>query len=299
MGHWNKLRYGKSVKKSLLPTHEGEDMITISIMPHKEKPEPSEKFTEIIVVPEHITKLHPLVTQTRKRFTDGDKYNAGIIVECLDIRVSPKQLSRAYRIMDTIIKTLEQHGAKVGTTYASIDGEKVHFSLRESQTIVKKEPDPKSYFSNTQELVPNGKFVLAISDYLWGCRSKWTESEQGKLEENLISFINGLWVAAAQLKKKRLEREEEAKQYEEEQKECERKLQAVEEEKRRIQILERQVELWKKSRELRTFIRAVIRNKGAYTPDSERGRWIAWATAYADKLDPLKPVLQDLAVKNP
>ena len=295
-GHWQKIQYGKSVKKPPLLPH-GEETIVINIFPQKEKPSPSIAFSEAITVPEEITKFHPLIKQTKKRFASIQNGDGSIDADALDIRISPGQFRRAYRLMDTIIKAIEERGAKVAIdrqdqwkryTHALIEGEKVHFGLREILRVEKIEPDPKQPWASTQEFVPTGKFELLISDYLGGLRTKWRDSEQGVLEDKITSFLNGLWVAAALLKKRRLERETEQKQQEEAQREHERKLRALEEERKRIQILEEQTSSWKKSHEIRAFVQAAIGKQGAYAPDSEFARWVDWANTYADKIDPLK-----------
>lgn len=296
-GYWQKLQYGKPIKKPALRSYKGEDAIVINVFPRTEKPEPSETFTEFIDVPERIVKLHPLVAQTKKHFSSIRNGGGGAAVDALDIRVSQGQSSRAYRLMDTIIKALEERGAKVAIdrkdewkrfTHALIDGEKVHFGLREALRIEKIEKDPNALWGATQEFVPNGKFELYLSDYLGGLRTKWRDGDKGTLEEKLTSFLNGAWVAAAFLKKRRLERESEKRQEEAARAEQERKHQTLEEEKRKIQILEQQVSSWKKSCEIRSLIRAAIKKQGTNEPDSDFAKWVTWATNYADKIDPLK-----------
>ena len=212
----------------------------------------------------------------------------------LDMSVSPEQLPRACRIMDAILKALEQYGAKVGIereneyktkTYVQLDGEKVRFELDELMRMVKTEPDKYGY--NHQDYVPRGKLVLRIKEYVGGCQSKWTEGERSRLEDKLASFINGLSLAAAHIKKSNKEREEEHRRWEEERKAAERKRLAHEEEQKRGQILERQATSWQKSQVIHDFIQAAIAARGEYAPDSEFGKWVVWAKAHADRLDPL------------
>lgn len=300
MGYWQKLKFGKPTKKIPLPQIKDEEKIQIKIYPrNQERFDVPDIVKEIIAVPDQVLKFHPLVKDTRQILSKGRKdrgrldYSRG--QKCLDIRVSPEQFSRACRIAHSIINVIEQQGAQVVIeqetewkciTKAVINGEKVSFGLDESLKIVKLQPDKYNYSS--QEFVPNGKLLLRIDHYLRGCRTKWTEGEIGKIEDKITSFINGLWAAAACLKKDRLEREEEKHRWEEQRKENERKQQELEEEKRRFQILDQQVSSWQKSRNLRAFIRAVIKKKGVPTPDSELAKWVEWANAYAERLDPLR-----------
>jgi hypothetical protein len=177
MGHWQKVRFGKAPKKPSLPGYAGEDRILIKTMPRiKEILKPSQLISEAIFIPGNISKFHPLIKQTKDLFKAGHKnqgrFRARRGERALDIRVGPEQLTRAFRIMDTIIKALEERGAKVTlekdgewktSTCANIDGEKIEFSLEESLKIVKVSPDKNSYLS--QEFVPKGTLRLCIKNY--------------------------------------------------------------------------------------------------------------------------------------
>jgi hypothetical protein len=296
-GYWQKLMTGKPQGKVLLPIFKGKE--TISISPHiRENLGLPKKFEGAIVVSEHIEKFHPLIRQTQRLLAKGRDDRGRLFAgrEGLDIRVSSIQLLRACRIMDTVIKTLEQLGVQVTIdeqegwrphTYANIEGEKVYFGLDEPYAIGKKVPD--KYGSSRQEYNPTGELALSIKDhYLGGCRARWADGKNSKIEEKIASFIDGLFVAAAYLKKQRQEREVEKHRWEEEQRERERKSQELKEEKRRLQVLEQQAMSWQKGRLIRVYIRARIKKQGTYVPDSNFGKWVAWATDYANRLDPLE-----------
>lgn len=301
MGYWQKFRFGKKVSKIVLPPSQNDAPIAINVLPrNKEQIESQIIVKEAVVVPDRVGRFHPLVQQTRKLFAKGHEYNGRTRSyrgeAALGISVSRKMLPRALRIMDTIIKVLEEHGAKVGidrenelrtNTHVTLEGEKVQFGIDELMRIVKTEPDQYGY--SRQEYVPKEKLVLRIKNYLGGCQSKWTEGENTKLEDKLASFINGLSFAAAYLKKQRKEREEEQRRWEERRQSEARRQQILEEEKKRGEVLEKQAVLWKKSRVIYDFIQAAISARGDFAPDSEFGKWVTWAKAYADKLDPLKP----------
>lgn len=140
-----------------------------------------------------------------------------------------------------------------------------------------------------QELAPNSKLSLKIRSNCRGkCRCKWSDGENKPLEKKITKFLNGLWVAAAWLKRIHQEDEERHRQWEEKEKEEARRIYAIEEEKRRGQTLEQQAASWQKSRLIRAFIRAAIKKKGTYDPDSEFARWVTWANAYADQLSSSK-----------
>jgi hypothetical protein len=300
MGYWQKVRYGKPPTKTPLPPSESNEVVAINILPRsKENLDPVLIVKETIVVPETIEKFHPLVQQTRMLLKKGHERNGRLRApgneSALDICVSSAQLPRAYRILDTILKVLEQHGVKVGIervneystyTYVELDGEKVKFELDELTRMVKTEPNKYGY--TNADYVPNGKLVLRINDYLGGCQSKWSDGENRKLEDKLASFVNGLSLAAAYIKKSKRERAEEHQRWEDARKEEERKRLAAEEEKERGQALERQAANWQKSRLILELVQAAIAKRGKYDPDSKFAEWVTWATAYANNLDPLR-----------
>jgi len=300
MGYWQKIRYGKPTSKTPLPPSKSNEVVAINILPRsKENLDPVLIVKKTIVVPETIEKFHPLVQQTRKLIKKGHEHNGRLRApgneNALDICVSAEQLPRAYRILDTILKALENHGVKVvigraneyqTLTYVELDGEKVQFELDELTRMVKTEPDKYGY-TNTN-YVPNGKLVLRINDYLGGCQSKWTDGENIKLEDKLASFINGLSLAAAYIKKSNKERAERERKRAEDEREAARKRLAAEEERERGQALEQQAASWQKSRLILELIQAAIAKRGEYAPDSQFAKWVAWATAYATKLDPLR-----------
>lgn len=297
MGYWQKLRYDKPTKKIPLPTYPEENPAIKILANQRDKLNPVVILKESVKVPEQITKFHPLVAQTKKLFSQGHARHGRISLgeKALDVYVSKAQASRAFRIMDTIIKELEQHAITVcvehhnywgQSTYAFVDGEKVYFCIEEPLRIVKTESGQYGY--KTQDFEPTGTLALRIKDQLGGARNNWKDGDNHKVEDKLDSFINGLGVAAAYLKKKRLEDEERHRKWEEAEQAEARKRQAVEDERKRGQILEQQVESWHKSRAIRELIQAAVAKRGAYAPDSKFAEWVTWATAYANKFDPLR-----------
>lgn len=294
MGYWQKIRYGKPTKKISLQADVNQNC---ELPVNEPAPDPIVLVQEKIVVPDQIEEFHPLILQTKRQIKKGYHRNGLVILgnQALDIYVSPAQMERALRIMDTVIKAIERQGAKVlikqpewkhETTALETNGVNVYFGIEEGRKIIKGKPGILGYAM--QELEPNGKLALKIRSNCRGkCRCKWSDGENKPLEKKITKFLNGLWVAAAWLKRIHQEDEERHRQWEEKEKEEARRIYAIEEEKRRGQTLEQQAAAWHKSRSIRAFIRAATKKKGVYAPDSELARWVAWATAYADRLDPL------------
>lgn len=299
MGYWQKARYGNPPLKTPLPPSKRNEVVAINILPRsKENLEPVLIVKESIVVPEVIERFHPLVQKTQKLFAKGhvDRGRTRSFRDevALDMSVSLDQLPRACRIMDVVLKVLEQNGAKVGieretelktNTYAELDGEKVRFSIDEAMRMVKTESGKYGY--SQTDYIPKGKLVLRIKNYLGGCQSKWTEGEHSRLEDKLASFINGLSLAAAYIKRSNKEHAERERKWAAEEREEARKRLAAAEEQKRGQVLEQQAASWQKSRLIHDLIREAIARRGEYASDGKFAKWVAWATTYANRLDPL------------
>jgi hypothetical protein len=98
-------------------------------------------------------------------------------------------------------------------------------------------------------------------------------------------------VAAAEERKAERQRAEEARiaheQWEREEAERQRKRW---EQERRIRLLDQDLTLWSKSRRVRDYVEAFKTTAAArgapIESESDLGRWLDWATRYADRLDP-------------
>lgn len=247
-------------------------------------------MTSAVRVSGHLGTLHPLVRQTKQhlaeRWNTQGRLSAG--KDGLDVLVSRAQVGRACHVLDAVIRTLEHQGAQIAFTptegtYAKLDGETVHFGLMEAVKQVK----ATSHAYHMYEFIPRGELILHIRDTYLGCRTKWSDGKRGKLEDKLESFIAGLWTVATCLKQQRQEREENQRQSQEAERQRERQRQAREAEEKRRKSLEAEALAWQHGRLLRSYIRARIRQQGAYTPESEFGQWVTWAMAHADRLDPV------------
>jgi hypothetical protein len=116
-GYWSKIRHGKPVEKKELPEQfEGESELIIEGGKSNNEESPLEKFKKEIEndpalktqMPERLTKPDPLILQAKndlekKNPSEYDRFR-GVVsnsADILNIRVSPKNLSRALRLMDT------------------------------------------------------------------------------------------------------------------------------------------------------------------------------------------------------
>lgn len=217
---------------------------------------------------------------------------------CLDMRVSKMTLPRALRIMDALLKALATRGYKVkvekGKTACWIDEERVHFYLWETVKRSEREPTQKEkaepWRFDKWVFTPTGELTFVI-DEPWAERKNWRDRRQKQLEHQLNDIVAGMFAAAERIRLKEIERNEEQERWAEaERRRAEGERQQSIEGERRNQ-LDAVAASWKKSRELREFLREIEKSisSSTQTPETKpRDDWLAWARDYADELDPFK-----------
>ena len=305
-GFWNRSSEDRTARKIPLPNPEQDLEITIEPSaghtPDGQRPEQLG-----IPIPDKVTRWHPLIRQTRSLLKEcGEdkhgRYRPG--AGCLDILVTKGCRQRAYRVMDTILRQCEEHGWTVlitegnwPKTIVTVEGGEVAIGLEEilqrgSRKFTDEERRGHRYGMQLYPYFPSGRFALKTD---WPSdengRQTWREGKRFSLEYVLKQFIDGLEMAGiwkreydercARAAEKRRVREKERWERE----------QAEREESARVEELLVNTEFWAKSRTLRDYIQARIDDWKArdvdMSEDSEAGRWIAWASRQADRLDPL------------
>jgi hypothetical protein len=262
-----------------------------------------------IVVARRLASPHPLVERTRLAMALAKPGQDGCLDSApgngLDIRVTPKLLPRALRIMDAFVKAVEARGGRVSTkaadqreTRVEFLGEQVPVLLEERVTrtrhVLTEAEQRHPYQAPRWDYAPTGKLRIQLNEWTSEhLRKRWADSAKRGLEDVLNDIVLGLVVVAGATRRRRLQRErEERERQEAELRRIEAERQRREELERR-QRLERQVESWTKAQQVRAFVEEVERRAQAKDkstePGSELAEWIAWARRHADRLDPLKP----------
>jgi len=231
-----------------------------------------------------------------------------------DTEYSKRTLRRALRIMDGLIKALNDRdyrtGISNGSTEVEVQGVILQFGISEELKTVRKpardfDIDGYYQFGHSRfdyDRVPSGNLCLTIHEsgyYLGGSyRKNWRDTKTKRLENLLGSFINGLEAMAIRTKEYIQEKEEEERKRLEWQKEQEEKARILEEKRRlieaermRVSDLISDAENWKKSKVIREYVSAVknaiLEGSSALKPKGELDDWIKWALEQADRLDPL------------
>jgi len=321
-GYWAKLKFNKKVQRPLLPNI-SPDVPSEYVHYYYQKLEyevnvdpairESISVKRNIIIPANLDNPHHLVKKAKAILEHAKPAENGLLCEhhqgCLNVNVSPPGLERALRIMDAVIKGFEAEGFAIsfetgfhGSSYASVKGEKVCFSITEDfhrndhsptqEEIAKNKAHPfwdiKKY-----DYHPTGELSLRIGESgAYGCRKKWSDSKTGRLEEKIGEFIDGAILVVHVLKIERQKREEDNRKWEEERRQREENEKRLAEEKARFQELEQQAVLWAKSEQLRGFVQAVETAVTCRDMTEEQRKkfatWIAWARKQANQMDPIK-----------
>lgn len=317
-GYWRKKETGKVVKQlPLTPNHHANQQNATIHRTLRPEVSLSEDVAKRIVaeqcpeqkieVPERLGKTHRLFTGhlTDWRSASVDEYGAirQRSLRQLKIRVSPKSLSRAVRIMNTLFLALETRGYLVGiqdgynkVLGVSINGEPVEFGIEEKFRRTERAQDKlrqdDSWIFRRYEYVPTGILTLKIDEYVDGLQKSWSDGKTMQLEACLNAFIVGLLNAAEALRARRLQREQEALARLEAERRRQEEEQRRQEELAKRQTLLKEAENWTKAQQLRAYLSAVkealIKKHGAIQQGSTADQWLAWAYQQAESFDPLR-----------
>jgi hypothetical protein len=315
-GYWRRLQTGWRPAAPALPKLPPGRCDTATITPQAHQHGSGEGSAEVgaqegferqtknrIRVQQRLVDPHPLVRHTAQVLRSARPGPYGTLAarreKCLDLRVGPRSLERALRIIDALVKALEHRGFRVGVstdekprTQVEILGQRLTIMLDERIKRTEHSPKNGERYGPKWDYVPSGELRLKIDEWVGGsARKTWSDGVGAQLEGQLNSVIVGLVVIADVKRAWEQEREREEAACREAERRRILAEQARREEQQRRLLLERQAESWSKSQQLRAFIDEVERRATAKAvstaPDSELGAWIAWARQHADRLDPL------------
>ena len=308
LGHWQKLQYGKKVKTIPLPKDfKGEETITLNERKeetdngnnvfseyHKLLKKITEDSSLTFNVPDRLVNPDKLIIEAKNDFDSRkhEKYaiyrgimstSSGIV----SISVAPKNINRALRIMDKIIKLLKLRGhnviVKENTTYAVVKGEEIKIRLREKlKKVVTKH---EKYSWNNTDYIASDMLSFKIDEYP---EKEFNDSSNQMLEEQLPKILTKLELVSEKLKKDREERENWHREYnkirEAEEAIKKRKSTEIENFKKLLDESER----CKKAVDMRNYIKQIENNAIRDNNLSEElTNWITWANNKADWYDPI------------
>jgi hypothetical protein len=250
-----------------------------------------------------LRRAHPEVRKIKQLLNNNSQfYKPTDLLEgmrqhkVLRVKVSKGQLNRALCFMDALIKTLEQRGAKFVKVESSelseirIDDERIECLLIEETKRTEK-IDSKWQFDKWQ-WNPTGNFRFEIQEYSGSaCRKKWNDSKQHRLEQQINSIVEGLFVCAKDSKQLAIKWAEEHRKREEAERRRQEAARQEALELARRKNLEEQAQRWVQSINLSTYIDACEKQmtdtSGQLQADSPETKWLAWAREHARRINPL------------
>ena len=308
-GYWAKLEHGREVHRPPLPRSGDDELETICISSGDDTVRGRVKYgssssneqTLKMEVPDQLRRAHPLVRHTKNALAGMTPGYHGLVHPnytvdgCLDFGASKENVARALRIMDSLIKALEDMGHTVfikgergkDNTYVKVGEEEIRIRITEPLERHKRTDE----WGGTQLWV-TGRLKLRIGDeFARGYRKAWADGKRQRLEDCLGSVVTGLVRAAEVEKAERLGRERRHQEWEEERRQKEERAEQRRQEAARVDELIKQAEAWHGSQKIRSFVSAVremlLEKHGQIAPGSEADEWFEWATKQADRLDPL------------
>lgn len=256
-------------------------------------------------------QLHPIVAATRDIARPGpdgwvDTMRRPGVVH---VRLTKQSLDRALRIAHAIFREATRRGHRVETTgssrgcaagaYLAIGGQRFELSFAEQTTrvphVITAEEETRAQRYEWAHVpkwdyVATGRLVLrqghSSDGKLASDGARWQlEDRLGHVLDHLEQQAHELDVQAerhATAERERLERERSG--WEEAMRSAQRRLV----EHNRVEHLCDQIRGWEEANKIRTFVAAVRSSAGSpecVEPKTEE--WLAWATDYADLIDPL------------
>lgn len=330
MGHWIKKELGKPVpEKPSLKFWSAGDEPEFSILDNLQKTKKSSKVEALVKnVPaaEAIEifdasgiegefpiyqgrSFHPAIEET---FKDMDKSKTNRFgrwesTSGFDAQISPDNVPRAKRILQTILNIYLNKGADVknyqrwsngrSCPVLVIDDESIQFSfyetatrhvppLRRQSSYVGYDGRRQTYMANI-DYTPSGKLELKIRHVDLYSERVLKDSLNKSVEEALAGIPEILADLISRGRVERLERE--AREFERERlrKIEQDKADKVEREKRQWQDLQKNASEWVALQEIRTFINAVKTDGNLRKKYPDWRVWVSWATGQVNRRDPI------------
>jgi len=317
IGYWQKLAAGHKIEIPLLPDIQFDEPDFYELKIEKKPDYPIDEKYKLLIEKEKdpfykikVTKklglLHPLIARTKNvlgnQRPDSDGLIRRVRSEILAVAVSPKNLSRAFNIMNTLLKELEQRGfqSKIemnyhgrNETFTIKDNQKIKIELRETLKMSKLKVDrakfPWRLSDYERVFVPTGKLRIEIKNVYGGNIKKiFRDQENNLLEEQLNDVIISIYKNINYLNIKDMEWEEGRRIQAEKGRERNRILEQKRIEKEKGKQLFKLAKQWYKANLVKDFVNELeskLREENALT--DEKKNWIQWALNKAEKLNPL------------
>ena len=284
-------------------THSGRDngdlVIRLEPLDPPKPPKPP-----LVPVPERLGRPHPVIAATRQNL-DRYKIDPGMIDTrrgsgVLALKASRATLPRVLRIANALFGAAELRGLTVNNPAdgrATIGAKGHHYQVTISEITQRRpyqhtkaeieraarygyEPYPR------HKDVPTGDLQVVLPQ-AWGhtpaLRCRWRDNTRRKIEDTLGEVLDGIETRIDLDEQRRLEAEHQAALRREAEQRAYQHARLRWIEDQRAKVLVRQVESWIQAGHIRAWIAAVETDRPE--PDPALAEWLAWASAYAERID--------------
>lgn len=318
-GHWSRMAWGQDIERPALPpiTTPELDQVTIA---------PGAPHTEAVVyppipVPTRLSSPRPLVATAQAMLESKDRDRDGLAFSggrgAVRIIVTPKNIGRAVRIMDTFVKAMEAKGfvlqprgayahADVGMRKGGMDYPlklREHLQRTELPLTPKQIEELKRWghcFGDRYRHTPDGRLVFTFGEDYDSVVCQDTANT--RLEDKLGRFVGRILqrMAKEEEQARRLAEERAARErvLAEQRRREEEAARLRQEEQDRIGALNDTITRWRLSRDVRDYVKQmrelIESHQAKATEGGPVARWLEWAEAYAAQIDPFTPLKTQL-----
>lgn len=307
VGHWSRVQFGKPVERLALPPLSAE--AEQALMKAETSPEPDLRESRQVheapilfpgekelsfAVPYRLINPDKLIIAAehtlRSRIIKPNPEFGTVHTELeqLNIRVSPGNINRALRIMDTLVKCWRRRGYEIRFEGRDtlVCRRKVKQRVRLWEITTKR---PKETLHGYQLYDLTGKLAFKMEYYLG---REWRDGKQF-LEDQILDILNQMEVAGRQLEKGWAEQAEQAaaRELERQQPAAKREVEINQEpsvrtgkvkKKKKLKKLLKEAKRWKELKVLDEYLMELF-SRSAHTP--EFLEWLAWAKQERDTTD--------------
>lgn len=222
----------------------------------------------------------------------------------IDVRVSRASVRRAMKVMDTLIKRIEQAGLNVnvasrdpgyygqfhGCTFVSDGKEQVQISVIEKMLRRENPVRESRRLENRYSYEPTGRLSLVLDANLYRAQ-RWSDKRGHFIEEYLDSAVVSIEQSLEARHKERMEAEQRRQRETERQRVQEEVDRQNREQKKRIEQLKDWAKTWAEAEQLRAFLSAWEKSTegehGAIEQGSQADGFRRWVALVIEQIDPL------------
>lgn len=232
-------------------------------------------------------------------------------VDGLPVQVGVRQVERAIRFLDALIKGVEKAGHRLvpnegyGPRWRFVvDGEDVQFSVRERLKQTPHIEVPSEFYAPKWDHQPTGELRFDIEyDATWRSKQRWEDSPRATLESQVNHIFKTILEIGPHQKARQAERDARERQRHEEHERRRIAEQKAVDARRAAEAIVEMAQKWDRARVLREFVEVVrleaTKRFGVVDPDSSAAQWLQTANAVADSIDPMLALFAQPAPNRP